>query len=269
MVVAVMLANGRQAMVRRAIASFCAQTYPADRRRLVVWNTGEHQAIDYNLVPDAEIHFPNVAIDQFVGASIGMLRNAANKYAVSHYAESCTRADIICHWDSDDWSHPRRIAEQVHLLELSGKECVGYRDMIFWKTRCRIPECPSGLPRCVPANEAWWFASKDARYLLGSSMMYQVGAWVRYPFNERCAKYEDQDWWAHNNSRCAGYSSLVCGDGTFQEEQLPVSDVFGPRMICSIHDDNSSEAYQPNKMRPPTWRRVPEWDAYCADRMKL
>ena len=44
-------------------------------------------------------------------------------------------ADILVHLDDDDYSHPNRIAEQVVLLQSSGADCVGYREMLFWQNR--------------------------------------------------------------------------------------------------------------------------------------
>src|SRR6185436_15303374 len=136
-VCAMCLVNGRAEMVKRAIKAFKEQTY-----------TGERWLLSFN---DGS------------GATIGTLRNRA--------VESI-RADIIVHWDSDDWSHPRRIEEQVALLQSSGKECVGYREMLFWDSR----ECQGraadgssvGPPTRVAA--AWLYTNRDTRYCLGASL---------------------------------------------------------------------------------------------------
>ncbi len=121
-VCAVMLANGRPEMVARAVKSFRAQTY--ERKRLLIWDTTPivHGIGHTDL--DAGIYHCDVPTQ---GESIGALRNKANGTV-----RDSQGGDLIVHWDSDDWSHPNRIAEQVALLQSSGAECVGYSEMMFW-----------------------------------------------------------------------------------------------------------------------------------------
>jgi hypothetical protein len=164
------------------------------------------------------------------GITFGALRNQANAFAAS--------ADIIAHFDSDDVSHPRRIEEQVAFLQSSGVEAVGYRELLFWDTRQH--------------GAAWIYAHPHPAYLVGASMCYWRRVWQAYPFDER-VPHEDQDWWLHHWSKCAS-ESLTIG---------------GPRMICGIHGDNTSEAYAREHMIAPSWNRAPEFDNYCAERMKL
>ena len=272
MVVAVILANGRPEMVKRAIASFRAQTY--ENKRLVILASDRSDNCEFHAtlldcegkppilatttcLAGAHAFSPFAAISNEVQltvssdrySTIGALRNFANLGALAF------GADLICHWDSDDWSHPARIAEQVDMLRASGKKCVGYRDLLFWESPCRLPVQPG----CDAPGHAWRFKSDDPRYLVGASMMYTVEAWRRYPFNDQIEKYEDQDWWQHNNARCLGESAIP----------VPLGRPLEPRMICGIHGANTSEAYAPEKMRPPAWTHAPEWNAYCADRMRL
>jgi glycosyltransferase involved in cell wall biosynthesis len=129
----VILVNGREAMVQRALAAFRAQTYPA--KRLLIYDTSP--VVDLwdtlGLVDDGDVEIIDSAAIDHHGRrkTIGHLRNRANHHAVSE------GVDIIAHLDSDDWSHPRRLQEQVALLEASGKMCVGYRELLFWDTRPR------------------------------------------------------------------------------------------------------------------------------------
>jgi glycosyltransferase involved in cell wall biosynthesis len=245
-VVCVMLANGRNTMVERALSSFRAQTYKG--KRLLIWDTT--QALDrYHgqlpvfvrscLRPDNESLTEDVP-----GFSIGQLRNRAVERACSR-ACSYGNPDIICHWDSDDWSHPERIAEQVAFLQLSGKDCVGYNSMLFWDT----------TPGQFAA--AWEYDSHTPPYCMGTSMMYWRKAWEARPFPD-LAKGEDTVWQA--GIRRAAVSAI-------HPE---------PRMIASIHGGNVSSRIvhpePPKPGRPPRvdcWRRVPEWDNFCARIMNL
>ena len=236
LVCAVMLVDGRDAMVRRAIESFRSQTY--QRKRLVIWNTSPENATSRALQALGEP--PMIECIRMVrapGITFGALRNQANEFA----AGNCTwwpSADIIAHFDSDDWSHPRRIEEQVAFLQSSGAEAVGYRELLFWDTRQH--------------GEAWLYAHPHPAYIVDASRCYWRRIWEAHPYREDC-KYPDQDWWLHHWSKCAS-ESLTIGR---------------PRMICGIHGDNTSEAYSAKHMIAPEWNRAPEFDNYCAERMKL
>ena len=77
----------RPRFLLRARKCFEAQTYP--NKRLYVLDTG----------------FP-----PFVAMSIGNLRNVM--------CQAAEDADVIAHWDDDDWSYPDRLTEQVALFDL-------------------------------------------------------------------------------------------------------------------------------------------------------
>jgi hypothetical protein len=49
----------------------------------------------------------------------------------------CAQAqgEVIIHFDSDDWSDPGRIDEQVSLLLTSGRPMTGYHSLLFWDMR--------------------------------------------------------------------------------------------------------------------------------------
>lgn len=249
MVVAVMLVNGREAMVRRAIASFRAQTY--GRKKLVVLDTTPNQLTLLDLRGD-DVHLwhTHPRAGKPCDETIGALRNKANEFSLG--------ADLICHFDSDDHSHPLRIEEQVALMQASGKECVGYREVLFWDTRFK----DDGNPYCN--REAWLLSLPDPRSMVGASMMYMVDAWRRHPFCDgprpgadgKITDYEDNHWLMHNSSQTLGTSAC-----------WPFCE---PRMVCAIHGDRQSGSYEPATMRKAKeWRRVPDWDLHCARAMKL
>jgi hypothetical protein len=229
-----MLVNGRPEMVQRAVRSFEVQSYRD--ASLLVLDSGKQQVRIGRQLSDIHKYGHDVLVKYIGGPlhkhTIGTLRNLAN---------GLTRADILCHWDSDDWSHPRRIEEQVALLQSSGKQCVGYRDMLFWDTR---PGAFCG---------AYVYRNDHPAYVIGSSMMYWRTAWEACPFDD--APHEDQRWWLKNKSQCAAVGSI------YPDCQ--------PRMICAIHGGNTSAAYSPEKMKSDQWRRAPEWDAHCGKVMEL
>lgn len=225
LVCAVMLACGRQSMCARAADSFDKQTYQ-NRKFLVYGNDGSQ--------------------------SIGALRNAAN---------ALVDADIILHWDSDDYSHPRRIEEQVALLQSSGAPAVGYRDMLFWDTRCQPP-----IDSATAADlhekywkhqgEAWVYTNQQPRIPLGTSLCYWRKTWEGLPFRESGCEYHE---WCLKVKPV-----LVSCYG--EESTIPTEP--GWRMIAQIHGGNSSSAYK-DIAKHSEWRRAPEWTQYAERTMRL
>src|SRR5205814_122178 len=112
------------------------------------------------------------------GKSIGAIRNLAIKAACEYWY---TLPDIIVTFDSDDWSHPQRIAEQVALLQASGADCVGYREAVFYDTR---PGQFCG---------AWIYRSLDTSYAIGASLAFHKSTWERVPFPEDATKFPAED----------------------------------------------------------------------------
>jgi hypothetical protein len=167
-------------------------------------------------------------------ASIGALRNHANAYTNPH-ALNC---DVILHWDDDDWSHPARITEQVELLQTSDADAVGYWDMLFWRTR---------------DETAWRYTNRRCSYIVGTSLCYWRRTWERKPFKDI----------PHNHVGGREDSLFVQGLNVATASCMEAD----PRMIASIHGGNLTP-YQP-EAAPFNYRRVPEWDAYCRERMTL
>lgn len=289
----VMLANGREAMGRRAVVSFLKQTYEERYRMLLILDTGAQanptgDAIGGVAIASGVAHVYRPAL---AGQTIGALRNEANRR---------TNAEIIVHWDSDDWSHPRRIEEQVALLETSGKEAVGYRDMLFWRVDSAqpwntvycacgeaYPRSASRCPKCklyCPAGEAWLYTNRVPTYALGTSLCYWREVWQRNAFADTSAG-EDTLWLrgvqSVGKSSCPpigvkqGVEEVTAG---FPPEAFPLPPlrrrVGGsahlqlrmPRMIASIHGGNTYARIEP---RAEEWRRAPEWDAHCRGVMTL
>ena len=251
-VCAVMLTRDRPAMAARAVESFRRQTY--ERKRLLVYN--QNTAVEYGHIPSS-IKLGDGVFDipaGYRGYTIGRARNEANQHA---------DYDIIAHWDDDDWSHPDRLAEQVALLQSSGADCVCYTDMLFWDTRKYVAKLErrqiigdqEGDSVEGYVNEAWLYTNPAPVYSLGSSMLYWRKAWERTPFDD-IHHGEDERWML--KVKTVGMSSLFRASDMLPQE---------PRMVCGIHGGNSSP-YRPESA-PNSYRRVPEFDAYCSRVMSL
>ena len=263
----ILLVNGREAMVQRAVDCFEAQSY--ESRALIVFDTG---------IPRVDIRVNKLGRPVYMVGSvesdcahltIGRLRNIANGHA------SAVGCDLIAHWDSDDWSHPRRLEEQVALLEASSKACVGYRELIFWDTRAIAiddPRCVSawqavpGSSDETPRNEAWIYRNHQANWAAGASLLYRRDLWESQPFDD--APHEDQRWMMTPllSRNCFGISCKIKPFG----DAATMRQLCDPRMICQIHGSNS-EAYDRGVMlrNLDVWRRAPEFDEYAERTMKL
>ena len=138
-------------MAARAVRAFREQTYK--NKRLLVFDTGQR---DQPSPPDEGISYWHRP--EWIGTTptIGALRNVAN---------GLTKADIIVTWDSDDVSHPNRIAEQVAHLQSSGADVVGYNELLFWRE-----------------PQAWLYKAPRGT-APGTSLCYKRSTWERKPFS--------------------------------------------------------------------------------------
>lgn len=251
-VCAVMLTADRPAMAKRAVECFKRQTYPA--KTLVVMDTGNgFESAKYESVKRWWCR------DWHKGKTIGELRNLCNGYAAP--------SDILIHWDDDDYSHPSRIAEQVELLQSSGAEAVGYKNMLFWRTN-DAPHAIYEEPDTWTGDQAWLYTNHDPRYCLGTSLCYWRKTWERRPFEAlpktKGGSGEDTQWL--KGVRSVGETSLVISDeltGTADDG------IASPRMIASIHGGNTQYYGADLLERSASWNRVHEWDRYCAGVMNL
>jgi len=224
-------------MARKAVEAFRAQTYDPASRYLLIYDTGDQTWYDPESDSENEVHL--VISGDIAKGSIGSLRNKAN---------ACVNVDVLIHWDSDDWSHPQRIVEQVAFLQSSGADCVAYRELLFWRD-----------------TEAWRY--KTGAPSCGSTFCYWRKAWEKHPFPD-VSHGEDVLWRPH--VRIVGRSALLVPipqaehkDGVWQDLSMECE----PRMICRIHGGNT-ETYEPAQY-PDTWTRVPQFDEYCRAKMAL
>jgi len=164
-VTCVCLTADRQQYTDRAVKNFLVQTY--QNKSMLILDNGN---VPYELSSEAQRSHIPVWIERLIMApkSIGALRNAANRKTVT--------ADIITHWDSDDYSHPLRLAWQVARLKEEGDrignpkaQAVGYLTMLFWRKADQT---------------AWLFEHKTPGYAVGTSLMYWRKTWEANPFSE-------------------------------------------------------------------------------------
>ncbi len=266
-VACIMLANGRQEMVNRAVRSYLSQTY--QDKRLLILDTG-----------DPLLKMPRMAVEDSLGVyvdhsrpihseTIGVLRNRANLWAKS------LECEVIAHWDSDDYGSPQRLSEQVALLQSGDFDAVGYNDCLFWDTRLRIMNLEAGAMwrETIFRNEAYLYRHPLPNYALGTSLLYHWRTWEAKPFADLPQAGSDvcEDFVFQSGLRVKAVSSL---SDPFRRPILAILDesqpYSEPRMIASIHGDNSRKAsYDDALRRAEMFTRCPEWDQYCAGIMRL
>lgn len=200
LVSAIMPVFNRRRLVPMALASFLSQDWP--EKELVVIDDGEDVLQDlFADVPD--VRYLRVPGRQRIGAK----RNLACEAA---------QGELIVHFDSDDWSAPGRISDQVERLLAANKSVSGYHSLLFWNPARR---------------EASKYAGASD-YSCGSALCYRRSFWEanRFP-----------------NSSVGEDNAFVMAA---QAQQQIVSVDGGQMMVALIHDDNTS------KHQPLQWPTV-------------
>lgn len=157
------------ALAKCALQCFLDQTY--EDRELVIHDDFDDRSfpdgVDHPLV---RYHISDYRHGRF---NIPQKRNAVNQLA---------SGSLICHFDSDDWSAPERIAEQVKLLKESGRACTGFHSMIFFDETTR-KAARYETPIKNPPNF----------YALGTSLCYRRDFWHSHRYRESMAIGSDND----------------------------------------------------------------------------
>jgi len=230
-VCAICLTADRQALTDRAVACFLAQTYKPSH--LLIYDTGK-KPYRLNCLASSRITVVNDGHE--MARAIGALRNTANGLTPPG-------TDILIHWDSDDWSSPHRIADQVACLPESGRDCVGYNSVLFWRR-----------------GEAWAYTNRNSDYCIGASLCYWRKTWERQPFKgnrpdmAKRALGEDKEFLQHIDAE--GFPAIFEDHAT---------------LVCEIHGGNTM-SYDLEAMQATGdtfWRRAPQFDAKLAELMKL
>lgn len=221
-------------MTERAVRSFLSQTYP--NKMLLVFDTGkrsfEFESLSTRTALRISLARHEFTYGEMLASTVGALRNLAN--------EMCVGAQIIAHWDSDDWSYPFRLEEQVTLLAKC--EATGYGDMVFHDG--------------TDSGKAWLYQNGDPQFCLGTSLCYWRAAWVKKQF-EPINEGEDNRWLRGLDRR--GVSSVL---GCTRE---PLRKYNPLAMVAGRHDRNTVQ----NLIIPDgeNWTRKPEWDEKVSEIM--
>jgi hypothetical protein len=160
-----------------------------------------------------------------LAGNIGDARNAA----LEQMARQSQPPDIVLHWDDDDWSAPRRVADQVGML--TALDCVGYNEMLF---------CARMF---FDRPEAWRYLAPFAHYMLGTSMCYWLETWRRHPFAQGNAGCDDLAW--VNNAAIRKHS------------MSGIDPLGNPLMVATVHPANTCTSIVQGATE---WERVPVYD---------
>ena len=197
--------HNRRNFVPRAIAYFQNQDYP--ERELIILDDGS-DAVEDLIPPDGRIHYTRLEKKLTLGAK----RNLACEQA---------HANLLLHWDDDDWYAPRRIRYQVEALQAAGAEVCGLRQMLFYDLVTRR----AWLYK-YPASQRTWLA--------GGSLLYTRDFWKSSPFPSLQVGEDTRFVWGHSLE-----NALALPDFTFY--------------VATIHPGNTS----PKHLRGSYWSA---WD---------
>src|SRR5688572_13162716 len=141
--------RGRQDWAADAVEQFKSQDYPM--KEMVVLDDEDDPSFRQPL------KIMNVRYSRAPRRTVVEKRNAVNDTA---------NGDLICHFDSDDWSDPSRISQQVAFIEAEQKAVVGFNRMLFYE--------PSTGKVAQFVGQDW--------YATGTSLMNRKWFWSLHPF---------------------------------------------------------------------------------------
>ena len=150
--------------------------------------------------------------------------------AKRNIACAAATGEFILHADSDDWSAPTRLAEQMATLQKTGKQVAGFHSLLFtdgvnfWRYTGAVF---GGHP--FDAGEPGAF---------GTSLLYRKSWWGKHQFPYgpmNYANYEDR-----------AFVAAAIADGAF------VSVPAGEMMVARIHSDNTS----PKSISGERWKPI-------------
>jgi glycosyltransferase involved in cell wall biosynthesis len=120
-----MVTRGDEGLMRQAIACFQAQTY--GHRELIVVSAARQTDVAGFV---AGLGDPRIRFVAAADAPLGGLRNAS---------VAAAQGDLICQWDDDDLSDPRRLELMVSVLAASQCDAVFLsRVTLWWPARRRL-----------------------------------------------------------------------------------------------------------------------------------
>jgi O-antigen biosynthesis protein len=160
LVSAIMPTRSRPALSRVALNCFLRQTY--EPKELVIIDDNDDPSFRTSPAIEGVRYLRTAKMD------LGLKRNALCDAALG---------EIVIHFDSDDWSAPERMSDQVDRLLKSGRPLTGYNTLLFWDE--------------VNGAGYSWKVSHPPRVrtmdgvletVCGASMCYHRSFWRTHPF---------------------------------------------------------------------------------------
>ncbi len=187
----------RGAWGEQAVQSFLRQSYP--HRELIILDDADDPT------------FP-LSVGKMDGIHYLRLQERLPIPAKRNWCCQMAKGTIVCHWDSDDWSAPERISEQVARLTASGKAVTGYHSMLFYDER----------------SLHWTKYIGHTAYALGTSLCYLKSFWQAHPFRHDPSQSSDN----------IGEDNMLVGEARELEQLISVD--AGLQMVARAHADNTS-----------------------------
>ncbi len=164
LVSAIMPTKGRREWAHQALQCFLDQTYP--NKQLVIFDDVD------------EPSFPEFRDGDIGSLVIRRVSSRFNIPAKRNFACVASKGEILMHFDSDDWSAPERMADQVQRLEESGLPVTGYKSMFFYQ---------------VETGRAFKYVGAFRDYAIGTSLAFSRPWWEKHPFPESFSIGEDNE----------------------------------------------------------------------------
>ena len=222
---------------------FLEQTY--ENSHLLIYDTGK-KPYSMERLSTGRITLVNDGAE--MAGTIGKLRNTANGMDCGGWLGSGSglkNSEVLIHWDSDDWSAPHRIEDEIKLLINSAADIVGYNDLLFWDS---------------VKGEAWQFRQANHKSPIGTSLCYRREYWAKNPFKETSAGEDFH--FVHCQSTSAMGSLQSYGD----DPMIPGMAAWKPMLVAEIHGGNACSKITPGNTE---WKRESGWDARLREMMKL
>jgi hypothetical protein len=198
LVSAILPTRGRREWAQQALECFMAQTYPD--KELVILDDSEDMSFPNGVHHDWVFHYRGVRPQSTVD-NIPKKRN---------WCCTVAQGEIIIHFDSDDYSVPTRMAEQVEFLQKSGKAVAGYSDLLIYDT---------------VAEQAYSYKAPKPQFVVGTSLIYRRDWWETRQYNVYKPLGSDTEFAMH----------------AWNAKQLAFESGLG-KIVARLHPDTSGKA---------------------------
>jgi glycosyltransferase involved in cell wall biosynthesis len=121
----VLVSNGRFEQFKRSFASFCAQDYP-DKELVIVLDYGD----DYD--PRVKQYRQHIADSGRSDVRVVCVEKRAPLGALRNISVDGASGSLVCQWDEDDLSHPRRLTTQIGAMLTARAEVSFLADHFHW-----------------------------------------------------------------------------------------------------------------------------------------